>query len=163
MRLKNKGVTIIEMILVVAIIAMLTTGVAVLANHIAFADTQKTSRLIGSTLDKLRLETMTQDTRQYLYLYKVGTNVYMKVSEKDVAADAALDVASGTKIGRDMQVVYKETGGTDTELVPGASLMIYYKRSSGAFLSNYEFLTFNHAGRSAKILISKDTGRYEYE
>lgn len=156
----NKGYTLVELIITLAILMVITTGTVALTSRITFADTRKTAKIVDSTMDKLRLETMTKDVKQYLHLYTSNDSVYIKASEEMEPSLAGLDSDSGKKIGGRMLVYNKEVGKTEKLLKSGESIVIGFERSSGAFTSDYETIRFEYGERSSTIYCIKITGRH---
>ncbi|NLZ82066.1 MAG: prepilin-type N-terminal cleavage/methylation domain-containing protein [Clostridiales bacterium] len=156
----NKGYTLIELIITLGILAIITTGAVMLTSRITYADTTKAAKIVDSTMDKLRLETMTKSTKRYLHIYHYDDSIYIKISIYDTASMAGLDSASGNKIGRKMDIYYKVYDGVEELLGSGDSIVIGFARSSGAFSSNYETIRFQYGGSSSTIYCTKETGRH---
>lgn len=157
----NKGYTLIELIIVLGIVAIITTGALILPNRITMADTKKAAKSVDAVLERLRLDTMAKSTKSYLHIYYYDNGVYMKVSSEQNSALAELDSDSGKKIGRKMSIYYTENGGTEKLLESGESIVISFNRSSGAFSSNYSSIKFTYSDRSSVIQFVKETGRHE--
>ncbi|ROR30642.1 prepilin-type N-terminal cleavage/methylation domain-containing protein [Mobilisporobacter senegalensis] len=156
----NKGYTLIELIITLAILTIITTGAVAMASRITFADTTKAAKIVDSTMDKLRLETMTKSTKQYLHLYTYDNSIYIKVSDKSDPSLAGLDSDSGKKIGGRMSVYYIGASGTEELLGTDNSIVIGFERSSGAFSSDYDTIRFEYGGKSSTIYCIKATGRH---
>jgi len=163
---KNKGFSLIEMIITIAILAIVTTGSLAISSRIKFADTMKAAKSVDYAMDKLRLETMSKDTKQYLYLYIIDNAIYMKVSSEAISSAAGLDSNSGKKIANQMRVSYKITS---VPVVPEETLTdtnyisISFERSTGAFYSNYEYIKFVYSNSTAILNCIQETGRHWVE
>lgn len=157
---KNKGFSLVEMIITIAIISIVTTGSLVISRRIGYADTMKAAKTVDSAMDKLRLETMSKDKRQYMYLYKVDNSIYMKVSSDPDAISAGLDSDSGKKLGSNISISVDDPSGTDRLIGDGENISISFTRSSGAFTSNYEYIKFIYSTNTSVIHCIIETGRH---
>lgn len=157
---KNKGFSLIEIILTITILAIVSSGILVLSKRIAYADTIKAAKTVDSVMGKLRLETMSKDTKQYLYLYNIDGTIYIKVSDFADSASAGLNMSSGKKIAGNMTVYIKEIGELERTLSNGENIAISFVRSSGAFLSNMEYIKFTYSDSTSILTCIKETGRH---
>lgn len=163
MHKNNKGFSTIELIAVIAILAILTAGTLVIFHQIGYANTMKAAKLIDSELSKVRIETMSREEKQYLYLYNIDGTVYRKASTKANPSEAGLNAASGTAFSKNISLIYKLEGAGETGLNNGANLCISFDRSSGNFDTSYEFIRLVSANHSSTIAFTKETGRHEIE
>lgn len=134
----NRGFSLIEIILVIAILGLLS-GVSVNAfNHVKFANTKKCAALIDKAMDEVRMDTLSKSEKPYLYVYNYNSVYYLKIS-KDAALTpgSGLD-GSGRKIGNQELTISYETilssisTATD-DLNSGDFIRLSYKRGTGAF------------------------------
>jgi prepilin-type N-terminal cleavage/methylation domain-containing protein len=88
--LNNKGFSLIEIIIVVAIIAISLTLVFVSVNTIFALDVQKAGKEIVSALNKEKVACMTHQGYIYLRLYQNSTGIYIDECE-DGNQDRVLD------------------------------------------------------------------------
>ncbi len=87
---KNKGVTLIELIIVIAIIGILLGGIALSFSILNSADIQGCAQTLDSSLEKTKNECMTKAEQQYMVLYKSTDPDYSgyyvgSVTEADLA------------------------------------------------------------------------------
>ena len=64
-RLNQKGVTLVEIILVIAIIGILAGKTVMVIGHLRYADTEKAVKTVDSSLDKLQVQTMSKADTPY--------------------------------------------------------------------------------------------------
>lgn len=160
---KNKGFSVVELLIVVAILIIVGTVTAVLLNHISYGNVLKAANKVNTIMDKVRLVTLAKDTREYLYIYNIDEKIYMKVSEESGSEDANLDTATGEKIGMGILVYYQITGGEEKLLEAGQHISIAFEKSTGSFTTDYEWLKFTNASKTAKVVCVKETGRHWVE
>lgn len=145
----NKGFTLIEMILVIAILAIMAAGAISGMNYIKYGNTKKCVALITSALDEVRIDTMSMAEKPYLYLYYYDSYYYYLES-----TDAALTVSggglkdNGIRIANSqVTIFYKPSGGAEKDLSAAGEdnyIRIAYSKSKGTFdkkLPFYEEIT----------------------
>ncbi|MCI7242426.1 MAG: prepilin-type N-terminal cleavage/methylation domain-containing protein [Lachnobacterium sp.] len=133
--LNQKGVTLVEIILVIAIIGILASTSVMLIGHLRYADTEKAVKTVDSSLDKLQVQTMSKAGTPYLYIYHLSDGCYLKIMNEDVTSfdsskfdkkgvklsnnrvDIYMDSKSGTKVDGNsfIKVVYKKSAAFDTD------------------------------------------------
>lgn len=163
MGIDNNGISLIEIIVVVVIIAILSTGGMVVISRMRYTDTLKVANEIDLTMSKVRLETMSKDGKQYIYLYNIDDTIYMKLSQETDRVLAALDVTSGKKLSVNTALYYKSLSGDEVKLEHNQYITISFKRSSGAFDTNLEYIKLNNTGSTHTIYCVKETGKHWVE
>ena len=165
----NNGFTLIEVIIVIAIISIISTGAILTVSHIGYMNTEKTAKIINMEMETVRMATMTKSESYYLYLYKIDGTLYMKTSTESMGNNAGLNESSGKKLAVNCSVAYQLFEDEDTEptgelsLSDGAFLQISFIRSSGAFSSGYKYIKITNGNHSSKIDSIKETGRHLVE
>lgn len=117
MRRDQKGFSLIEVIIVIAMIGIFA-GISVsMMGHIRYADTKKTVESVSSALEKQRINTMSKAGTPYLYIYKLSDGYYMKqVSDRSdnciTTFDSSVFTSDGLKIAGNNAEIYidSETG-----------------------------------------------------
>gem|GEM_PF-1550503 len=167
----NKGMSMIEIILVLAILALLSTGMLTGINYIQYGNTKKCSNLIDSALDKVRIDAMSKAEKPYLYLYEFEGSYYMLESAETTPT---LD-SSGTKLGnRQVRLYYSTDPGGVAEItssIPLHYMKIGFVKSTGGIAQNAdnsyydEILIKNGAGTETRYTITliKATGKHYIE
>lgn len=167
MKINNKAFTLIELIIVIAIMAILTTGVIIGIRSITSANTINAAERIDAAMSKLRLENMTKTTKSYLYIYNIDEVLYMNTSVSDNAAvgSGGIDAASGTRLANNVSLSTKTFSGTQDNVEDGEAVIISFSRSSGAFRSDYEYLILTGIGngKTSTIHCIKETGKHYVE
>lgn len=159
MKSDNKGISLIEIILVVTMIAILSGGSIAIYNSLGFAKTAKAAKLIDDGMSKIRINTMSKTDREYIYLYNISGTVYMKISTEATPALANLNAATGTKFSKNISLKYKDSSGQHS-LATGTNICIYFKRVTGAFESDIEYIELISDNNSSIITCIKETGKH---
>lgn len=161
--LGNKGVSLAEMIIVIAIIALASSVTISLVGQLGFAKTQKAAKTINITMDKLRMETMSKGFSYKLYLYLAEGDLYMKILKDGDTVTLTKD--NGEKLIVDCQVRFKSEGIAEEVLEEGDGkyIAISFSKSSGAFTSNYEWISIINVKHKSVLQFVKETGKHWIE
>lgn len=183
MKDNNKGFSLIEVIITLAIMAVLTGMLGLSFNYIQHANTRAAAKTVDSTISKLRFDVMSKKEKPYLYLYQIDGNSYMKIAA-DGGVGKELDKATGKLLcNGSVSIMIKRyqcdtTGeklsGTDEEkslLGLGGIIRISYAKSSGAFIVDdtsgtsygYSQISFGDRVGDFAITLVKDTGKHYIE
>lgn len=128
MKKHSKGFSMIELIIVVAIIGIFTGLVSIGFGYIQSGNIRSAAQTINSNLSKLKYDAMSKENKQYMYIYQYGNGYYFLCSDQEKAslslgdgqlicnASCSITVDGGTPIGTDpMRIAYKKgSGGFDT-------------------------------------------------
>ncbi len=161
--LGNRGVSLVEMIIVIAIIILASSVTISLIGQLSFARTQKAAKTINITLDKLRMETMSKGISYKMYLYLAEGDLYMKILKDSDTIILTKD--NGEKLSADCQVNYKREGIAEEVLEEGESnyIAISFSKSSGAFTSDYEWISISNTKHNSILQFVKETGKHWIE
>ncbi len=156
----NRGISLLELIMAISILAILAAGTLGLYSRFGGADTDKAAKMIDTVMEKVRMETMCRSRKQYLYLYGIGNSVYYKNSPEADPLAAVLNSSSGRKLANSITISYKITAGMEETLDSGEYICISFERSSGVFNQNYEYIEMNGPNDTAAITCIPETGRH---
>lgn len=132
MKKDNKGLSMVEMIIVVTIVAMVAGTVALGIGFVTGKPAEKCANKLQSLMQRSRITTMGKlEARLEIFL----KNDCIWVREVVQTAGEAEPKKTETQIGeKDVILYYRITGeSTYRELTAGSVLIISYDRSSGAF------------------------------
>ena len=119
--LGQNGITLVEIIIVIAIIGILASTSVMMIGHLHYANTQKVVRTLDSSLDALQVRTMSKAGSSYLYIYKLDNGYYTRVLSDNLGSfDDTKLTSDGTKlcnntikIRKDIKIAYKKTAFYD--------------------------------------------------
>lgn len=166
----QKGFSLIELIIVIAIIAVLAGASVAMFGHISYANTKKAAAEVDSALSKLRLDTMSDAEHEYLYIYPWTDGYYMKLVDANESVTTVKDNihlnGGGTRLcgtnveiyadGRTtpisgeefIRVAYKKNGTflveTDTPPKQGTNASTIEIRGSGTYKISLDYTTGKH-------------------
>ena len=97
--LGRNGITLVEIIIVIAIIGILASTSVMMIGHLHYANTQKVVRTLDSSLDALQVRTMSKAGSSYLYIYKLDNGYYTRVLSDNLGSfDDTKLTSDGTKL-----------------------------------------------------------------
>lgn len=168
MKKDQRGFSLVELIVVIAIIGVLAGGTVTLISHIQYANTQRAVQAVSDMLNRTRITSMSRQGPQYLYIYRLDDGYYMKVCDSvlDAYDDSKLG-SGGIKICSDsISISMNLSGGSPVALQRRNQVIrVAYKRSgvlntniaSGG--SNADQIIFNGNG-TFTIQIYANTGKH---
>lgn len=96
---EQRGITLVEIIIVIAIIGILASTSVMMIGHLHYADTQKVVKTLDSTLDQLQVKAISKSGNYYLYIYRLTNGYYVKILPDNLSAfDGTLLDGDGTKL-----------------------------------------------------------------
>lgn len=159
----NRGISLVELLAVISILAILATGGISLYRQLGYADTKRAANRVNTAMDEVRMETMSRAHKSYLYLYQINGIYYLKRSIETNSAAADLDAESGTELSNKISLSYRYAATPEVTLQPGMVLKISFDRSSGMFDQELELIQINSANHTTEITCVPETGRHWVE
>lgn len=168
--MNNTGYSMIEVMLVIAILVILSTGSMVAFSHIKYGNTTTCAKEIGAAIDKVRLEAMSKADKPDLYIYQYEKNYYLKASSTIPILDD-----SGTKIGsNEIKISYLDAVSGEVVVASPAAIRLGFSRSTGSFINTdtavageidkgpvfYKQLIIS-GGKTYTITMYETTGKHE--
>ncbi len=171
---RKKGFSMIEMIIVIAIMGIFTALATIGFGYLKSGNVKSAVKTVDSNLTKLKLDTMSKENKPYMCIYKVGSNYYMLCTTDTTISPNA---KNGLKIGNGNVKI--SVGGT--ELTGSSKIYIAFKKGSGAFAnkvtlggvdnntvttssdSTIEMENSSGSGTKYTLHMIKDTGKHYIE
>ena len=99
-KLRNqKGITLVEIIIVIAIVGILASTAVMMIGHLHYADTQKVVKTLDSSLNELQVKTMSKTGDYYMYVYHLSDGYYVQILSENLSAfDASRLTTDGKKL-----------------------------------------------------------------
>lgn len=169
-KMVSKGFSLVELIIVIAIMGILTGGVALGVGMLNSADSKKLANNINSSFTTLRSENMAKDKKTYMHLYQYEGEYYIQMSENSAPV---LD-GTGTNIGCSAVSVNFQGENSisiapDTEDPP--SLSFTMNKKDGSFAAKVEDtelaattkIEISSSASTHTVVLVRDTGRHYLE
>lgn len=150
----QKGFSLIEIIILIAMIGILAGSSVAIFGHIPYANTRKVAEEVDAALSRLRLETMSQSGEQRLYICKLDDGYYLKSDPTD----------SGTRLCGNNVTINPSLKGTHFTIQDDKYVCVAYKKS-GVFReidTNADCIEISGSG-TYTIRLDLDTGRHYFE
>lgn len=156
----------VELIIVMAIIAAIMSGVFFSIILIFSANAKSTANDIQRSIGDCKVTTMGRSAA-YMELYRDASdeNVYTRMYVKD--SSGAYVPSEPQKVGpRKVVVAYKEKSGSRTDLSAGDTIQIWFDRATGGFKADgsgnlYEVIYVEGGSKKYEIKMTKLTGKSE--
>ncbi len=132
----NKGFTLVELIIVIAVMGALAGMLVSGFNYITYGNTKKCANRLLDVIDEVQMMDMTKGETTLLGIFKKG-NAYYISKEKQTKEWNKMSVASAEKIAQSNITIQWENGsGNKLTLSEGTVLWIGFSKSSGAYLTD---------------------------
>ncbi|MBE5935125.1 MAG: prepilin-type N-terminal cleavage/methylation domain-containing protein [Lachnospiraceae bacterium] len=169
MKNNNKGYSLVEIIIVIAILAVVTSGAGISFRLIYNTRVTTGARNIQSMCKAARLNNMTKQKLKYIHLFRRDGTYYVYVDDQLTGATSNMDEQIGSV---DMGISYGPRSGGTTLLANNKVFTIYFDRSGKCYFydaagnmlsSNITRILFSNGKRQATVNISKITGKVTME
>ncbi len=141
----NEGFSLIELIVVVVILALMSTGVMAGLGYLTLANTSKCATKIDSGFTTLKSKNMAKAETTYMHLYNYNDDYYIVYNDLD--EDSFTPDGSGEQIGN-----YKlKVSMDDDPIESGESVCFSIRKKDGGFT--------NTLSPTSKIVVSGQTSK----
>ena len=154
----NKGFSLVELIVVIGIIAVVTSATFFGFGYLSMADCKKCATRINSGLSNTRSKTMKNVDPVHMFLYRYDGNYYIKYDKNDtiVKNDDAEKVGNGN-----ITVTIYAVGGTTTVLQDGSEpVKITVSRKDGHYIAGPQSIKVSADGTTKEVYLVRDTGKH---
>ena len=91
--LGQNGITLVEIIIVIAIMGILASTSVMMIGHLHYANTQKVVKTLDSSLSALQVKTMSKTGDYYMYVYKLDNGYYMRILPDNLSSFDDIKIA----------------------------------------------------------------------
>lgn len=164
LHINNSGYSIIELIIVLAIIAVLMGSVFYSIILVFSANAKSCANNIQRSIGDCKVTTMGK-ADAYMELYRNDDGIYTRMHVTE--SDGTTTDGEPQKVGTNKVEVGYVQGSTETQLMPGASIQIRFDRSNGGFKAGaggiYEEIYVRGGSKNYAIVLTELTGKSEVE
>ena len=153
---ERDGFSLMEMIIVIAILGMITGGIAVTYNMVRSADVKGMAYDIDSSLTNLKSKNMGSNKQLFMHLYKQSGNYFIDYTEEESYTPSG----EGESVG-ESGISLKYDG---KELTDGEVSTIGIQKKDGAFsVGPEEIEVYDNNVNDYMVYLVKDTGKHYVE
>lgn len=152
-KLDNSGFSLIELIIVIAIIAIMTAGGISAFGYLNLANASKCVARIDNGLTSLKSRNMSKTSSTYMHLYYYDNDYYILFDDSPTFTPSGANYSDGEIVGNRNLKIFFDT--QDISGLPGTCVTIGVRRKDGAFL--------NTASPTSKIKVVKASGDSAHE
>ena len=153
---ERDGFSLMEMIIVIAILGMITGGIAVTYNMVRSADVKGMAYDIDSSLTNLKSKNMGSNKQLFMHLYKQSGNYYIDYTEEESYTPSG----EGESVGE--SGIYLKYDGK--ELTDGEVITIGIQKKDDAFsVGPEEIEVYDNNVNDYMVYLVKDTGKHYVE
>ena len=153
---ERDGFSLMEMIIVIAILGMIIGGIAVTYNMVRSADVKGMAYDIDSSLTNLKSKNMGSNKQLFMHLYKQSGNYFIDYTEEESYTPSG----EGESVG-ESGISLKYDG---KELTDGEVITIGIKKKDGAFsVGPEEIEVYDDNVNDYMVCLVKDTGKHYVE
>lgn len=158
------GVTLIEIIIVLAIIGILASASVLLIGHLHYADTERVINNIDTSMNELQIKNISKSEQSYLYIYHLSDGYYMRILSDDLSGfDSSKLNGDGTKLSNNTIEIYgTDAGGSRVAIKGTANYIKVSYTKSGSFdssITNVKEIAIEGTPQQTLTLVF-DTGKH---
>ena len=160
----QNGFTLVEVVIVTAIVAVLASLSLTMLGRIKYANTEKLVTHITDSMSKAQILAMSKATPRYLHIFKIGNNYYVEITESMTAPSSG---SNATNLGSQIKI-FKVVGeaGAETEITSGTQALLSFKKDGtlrdGDSLEDIRKIIVK-GSYEVEISINKKTGKHIVE
>ncbi len=162
----QSGFSLVEMIITLAIMAILTGSTFTVIGYLRYANTTRVSTTIDDAINKLQIKSAAQVDKNYLYIYEDdGIIYYATLSDSDAYTNGSLTASAGTKLCNSaITVSYTDENGTSHQVSGSDYICVAYNKSYVfASVTNARVITVTNLRSVKTITLVMETGKHVLE
>ena len=157
----QRGITLVEIIIVIAIVGILASTAVMMIGHLHYADTQKVMKTLDASLNQLQVKSISKSGNYYLYIYHLDNGYYEQILPDNLSAfDATKLTKDGTKLSNNTIKLCQD----GAELAENSFMKIAYTKQATFDTANTTVQTILIDGvPKYSIRLVMDTGKHFVE
>lgn len=163
-KLRNQnGITLVEIIIVIAIVGILASTAVMMIGHLHYADTQKVVKTLDSSLNELQVKTMSKTGDYYMYVYHLSDGYYVQILSENILSEnlSAFDASRLTTDGKKLSNNTISICQDGVELPEDGYMKIAYTKQATFDTTNTNVQTIRIDGvPEYSIQLVYDTGKH---
>lgn len=161
MKKNNKGFSLVEMIIVIAIIAIVTSAAFFGFGYLSMADCKKCANRINSGLSTAKSKTMAEVDQMNMFLYRYNDDFYIKYDTSDTITKDG----DAEKIGNgSISITTYSVSGTTTVLQNGSEpVKVTISRKDGSYKTAPQSFLVSSGDVSKTVYLVTETGKHFVE
>ncbi len=160
--LDNRGTSLIELMVVMAILAVLAGGMVSIMGFLNGKEAKQCAYKMKSALDCARVETMSKSNGEKESVYLTFQNIEGQI----YAVQKKKDSEKKELVGKNVTITAQDVKGTEILLENGSSISVYFKRTTGALYDeadNFCKMQVSQGKVTYVVNVDAATGRISYE
>ena len=155
----QRGFSLVEMVVTIAIIAIVAGLSINLIGHIGAANSEKVVQAISSSMSKVQVNAMKKapEEKPYLYIYSVGDTYYM-ITSTESSFNTATMGTNGTELGSGVKI-YKGGIGAGNLVSSTNPIQISYMKD-GSFITGVTDCFYIKGKTTYKVKLNQKTGKH---
>ena len=158
----NKGFSLVEMIIVIAVVGILAGASLTMMGHIHYANIETVLELINTELSKQQIQAMSKMDKPYTYIYEYNDVYYIRTINSDLSSfDSSVLNADGIKLCNASTNIYMSKDGSAEELVQNDTFIKIVYNRAGSYSDVCNADNIRIAGSSSHtIKLIDETGKH---
>lgn len=157
----QRGITLVEIIIVIAIVGILASTAVMMIGHLHYADTQKVMKTLDASLNQLQVKSISKSGNYYLYIYHLDNGYYEQILPDNLKKfDSTKLTKDGTKLSNNTIKLCQD----GAELAENSFMKIAYTKQATFDTANTTVQTILIDGvPKYSIRLVMDTGKHFVE
>lgn len=168
MKNNNKGFSLVELLVVVAILGVLAVGTTLSYRAVKSADVRKAASTFDEMMKSVRTECMGKAEASYLYVYKENDGFYYVISSKKSSSLGEVKSLDGVQklCAKSIDITCETEAGNDT-ISYGSFVAVSFEKGTGKVKyfsggtdgGSLTGVTFSRGGKTSNIVVAYETGK----
>ncbi len=168
MKNNNKGFSLVELLVVVAILSVLAVGTTLSYRAVRSADVRKAASTFEEMMKSVRTECMGKAETHYLYVYKESDGYYYVISSTKSSSLTQIKSMSGVQklCAKSIDISCETESGSDS-ITTGTYVTIYFEKGTGKVKyscngtdgGNLTGVVVKRGSKTSNVIVAYETGK----